>query len=225
MSFLSHLGLAFLVASNSASAEVSLVEGRYENLCVPVYSGGKGIGNFEAASGRYKGIAYSVDIAFPAGEIIKLFQKRMEKAGMVRYAEDGVGLGRWEAFNPKTGEWDACASPPARYEMSWVDSEKRTRAVVGLRYMGGGERRVKVSCIVGLFFDLRWIRDFDAKLKKEGRFEAFYRKLETYSGANGKIDLEKALQEHPADVDLEEFARAVGWHGWDPKDMNGRKGP
>ncbi len=35
--------------------------------------------------------------------------------------------------------------------------------------------------------------------------------LETYSGPNGKIDLEKARQEHPEDVDLEEFERAVGW--------------
>ncbi len=174
MSVLSHLGLAFMVALNSASTTVSLVKGRYENLCLPVYSGGKDIGKYESDGGHYRGIGYSVEIAFPAGEMIKVFEKRMEKAGMVRYAEDGVGSGRWEAFNPKTGEWDASVSPPARYVASWVDSEKRTRAVVELRHRGGGERRVKVSCIVGRFFDLRLIHDFDARLEKEGRHETFY---------------------------------------------------
>jgi hypothetical protein len=117
-----------------------------------------------------KYLVYRLNRRFPAMDVIDFYNEKFKDAHLIRYSEDGHGIGQWVDFNPTTGKWENTDKPPARYIATWVDIEKENRIVLGLRYKydGADAAKGKKTLIVDLkatnFFDLR---ELENQIKKK----------------------------------------------------------
>lgn len=80
-------------------------------------------------------LAYcKVESAFPASEVVGFYHSKFEAMNLTLYSADGYGVGKWEIFNEKSGEWEPNDSTPGRYISTWVDKNKTIRVVLSMRY-------------------------------------------------------------------------------------------
>jgi hypothetical protein len=108
-----------------------------------------------------KYLIYKLDRSFPAMDVIEFYNEKFKDEHLIRFSEDGHGVGQWVDLNPTTGKWEKTDKPPARYIATWVDIEKKIRIVLSLRYKydGADAEKGKKTLIIDLkatnFFDLR----------------------------------------------------------------------
>lgn len=80
-------------------------------------------------------LAYcEIESAYPAMEVVKFYHSKFKGMNLTLYSADGYGVGKWEIFNEKSGEWEPNDSTPGRYISTWVDKNKTIRVVLSMRY-------------------------------------------------------------------------------------------
>lgn len=101
---------------------------------LPTYSKCKNVKNIYEKNINRKLAYCEVESAFPASEIVGFYHSKFEAMNFTLYYADGYGVGKWEVFNEKSGEWEPNDSMPGRYIATWVDKNKTIRVVLSMRY-------------------------------------------------------------------------------------------
>jgi hypothetical protein len=141
------------------------------NIEIPIYMNAYEINKYVNNQIGRKEIFYKINIKFPAREVILFYENKFRKMGFFPYSEDGYGNRRWENFNLKTGNWESTTQIPARYIATWVDTKRKIRIVLFLRYEYDATNRdwknkLLVNCSVQEFFEFKDMDTFNEEPKK-----------------------------------------------------------
>lgn len=101
---------------------------------LPTYNKCKNVKNIYEKNINRKLVYCEVESAFPASEVVGFYHSKFKAMNLTLYSADGYGVGKWEIFNEKSGEWEPNESKPGRYIATWVDKNKTIRVIVSMRY-------------------------------------------------------------------------------------------
>ncbi len=114
---------ALLIPLVSPCAE----SGTSPGINLPVYTGATNLKTYinQPAKGT-NAITYQISTIFPARDVTEFYYREMENTGFKKYHDPLLALKEfeWNAFNPRTGEWEITEQPPARYSAKWVNEKE-----------------------------------------------------------------------------------------------------
>lgn len=131
VSIMARCGLVFIFIFTSVCC--SYGNSIYE-FDFPKYNKCKNIENIFENDINRKLTYCEVELAYPAREVVEFYHSKFEAMNLTLYSADGYGVGKWEIFNEKSGEWEPNESTPGRYIATWVDKNKTIRVIVSMRY-------------------------------------------------------------------------------------------
>jgi len=170
----------------------------YPDLEIPVFVNGYDVKEFMDESKKVKSTVYSLEVKYPASEVIEFYKSRLKEMGF-SLSPSFVG-----DFN-KNG-WDCFIAEEensikvCQLLSLWANLELKEEIFLVLLYEKKGKdwkEQLRVSCQIQPLIDTKKIDNFFEKLKASGQYVRFMELLDRYRMSTGEVDLEKAITENP----------------------------
>jgi hypothetical protein len=146
--------------------------------------------------------------AYPANDLIGFYSKHFRALGFVPASK--AGFGEWSKFIESENETPLTVR---QFIALWINRNSRRQVVLVLRYLcppGTVSTDIaNVSLEIQPYADSTKLDAFLRQLETEGTYASFFERLDRYRTEDGKLDLDRAVREHPDDRRLQEYKRLV----------------